>query len=125
VKTGDIGRLDADNRLYLVGRSKDIIIRGGENIACAEVEHSLTTHPAVREVAVVALPHADLGEEVAAAVVLKDGATATEQELRAHAATTLGRFEVPSRWWIRSEPLPTNASGKILKREVIAQWPAG
>ena len=125
LKTGDVGRLDADNRLYLVGRSKDIVIRGGENIACAHVEHSLLSHPAVREVAVVALPHADLGEEVAAAVVLKDGMTATEQELRAHAATTLGKFEVPSRWWLRSEPLPTNASGKILKREVIAQWPAG
>ena len=125
LKTGDLGRLDDERRLYLVGRSKDIVIRGGENIACAHVERCLLQHPAVREAAVVALPHADLGEEVAAAVVLKDGMSATPAELTAHAAAHLGRFEVPSRWWIREEPLPTNASGKIAKRDVVAQWPAG
>jgi len=121
--TGDLGRLDAERRLYVVGRSKDIVIRGGENIACAHVERCLLTHPAVREVAVVALPHADLGEEVAAAVVPKDGMQVTAEALRAHAAAHLGKFQIPSRWWIRSEPLQVNATGKFNKRELIANWP--
>ncbi len=124
IRTGDLGRLDEENRLYVVGRSKDIIIRGGENIASAHVERCLSTHPGVLEVAVVALPHDDLGEEVAAAVVLRPGATIRADDLAAHAGTTLGRFEIPSRWWLRYDALPTNASGKILKRELVEQWPA-
>lgn len=124
IRTGDLGRLDEENRLYVVGRSKDIIIRGGENIASAHVERCLATHPDVLEVAVVPLPHDDLGEEVAAAVVLRPGANIDAGDLAAHAGTTLGRFEIPSRWWLRHDALPTNASGKILKREVVAQWPA-
>lgn len=124
VPTGDLGRFDADGRLYVVGRSKDMIIRGGENVASVHVERCLRTHPAVLEAAVVPLPHADLGEEVAAAVVLRDGETVSVDELRAHAAGQLARFEVPSRWWLLHEPLPTNASGKVVKREVIARWPA-
>lgn len=124
IRTGDLGRLDEENRLYVVGRSKDIIIRGGENIASAHVERCLSTHPDVLEVAVVALPHDDLGEEVAAAVVLRPGATIRPEDLSAHAGTTLGRFEIPSRWWLRFDALPTNASGKILKRELVEQWPA-
>jgi long-chain acyl-CoA synthetase len=124
IRTGDLGRLDEENRLYVVGRSKDIIIRGGENIASAHVERCLATHPDVLEVAVVALPHDDLGEEVAAAVVLRSGATLCADDLAAHAGATLGRFEIPSRWWLRYDALPTNASGKILKRELVEQWPA-
>ncbi|WP_245169549.1 class I adenylate-forming enzyme family protein [Burkholderia seminalis] len=124
IHTGDLGRLDEGNRLYVVGRSKDIIIRGGENIASAHVERCLSTHPDVLEVAVVALPHDDLGEEVAAAVVLKPEAKLLPEDLVAHASATLGRFEIPSRWWLRRHALPTNASGKILKREIIAQWPS-
>jgi long-chain acyl-CoA synthetase len=81
-------------------------------------------HRDVLEVAVVALPHDDLGEEVAAAVVLRPGATIRPEDLSAHAGTTLGRFEIPSRWWLRFDALPTNASGKILKRELVEQWPA-
>jgi len=123
IATGDLGRFDEDGRLYIVGRSKDMIIRGGENVASVHVERCLRTHPAVAEVAVVGLPHADLGEEVAAAVVIRTGASATEEELRVHAASQLARFEVPSRWWLRHEPLPTNATGKVLKREVTAVWP--
>jgi len=124
LKTGDTGRLDEEGRLFLVGRSKDIVIRGGENIACAHVEQCLMKHPAVREVAVVPMPHADLGEEVAAVVVLKDGMQATVQQLREHAAAHLGKFQIPSRWWIRTEPLPVNALGKFVKRDLVAQWPA-
>jgi long-chain acyl-CoA synthetase len=123
VKTGDLGRLDEDGLLYVVGRSKDIIIRGGENIASVHVERSLAKHPDVLEVAVVALPHDDLGEEVAAAVVLRSGAVIRAQELAAFAEGHLGRFEIPSRWWLRYTALPTNATGKILKRELVAEWP--
>jgi steroid-24-oyl-CoA synthetase len=121
--SGDLGRIDADGWLYVTGRSKDIVIRGGENIAAVHVESALATHPDVAEVAVVPLPHPDLGEEVAAAVVLRPGGSATEDELAAHAARVLARHEVPSRWWLHPGPLPTNASGKIVRRIVREEWP--
>lgn len=121
VRTGDLGRLQ-DGYLYLSGRSRDIVIRAGENIACPHVEHCLHQHPAVREVAVVPLPHADLGEEVGAVVVLRDGQEVTADELARHTAAHLGKFEVPSRWWLRREPLPTNATGKIAKAELKSDW---
>jgi long-chain acyl-CoA synthetase len=124
LSTGDVGRLDSDGWLYPVGRKKDIVIRGGENIACAHVEARLRAHPDVAEVAVVGLPHADLGEEVGAAVVPRHGASVDTAELGAFAAETLAHFAVPSRWWVRSEPLPTNVVGKIVKRELVAGWPA-
>lgn len=123
ILTGDLGKFDDAGFLYIVGRSKDTIIRGGENIASVHVESCLREHSQVLEAAVVPLPHKDLGEEVAAAVVLRPGANVTEDELRAHAAARLARFEVPSRWWLMQTPLPTNASGKVIKREVIVNWP--
>ena len=122
LRSGDLGRLDGDGRLYVVGRSKDIIIRGGENIASLHVERRLLAHPAVRECAVVALPHADLGEEVGAAVVLDPEAQVDAAALREHARAALARFEVPTRWWIRADALPTNAAGKVLKRELVSGW---
>ncbi|MFM0347848.1 class I adenylate-forming enzyme family protein [Paraburkholderia sp. RL17-347-BIC-D] len=122
LSTGDRGRLDPDGYLYILGRSKDIIIRGGENIACAHVEHCLLQHEGVLEVAVLPLPHPDLGEEVGAVVVIRPGMVVTVDVLRAHANGLLGRHEVPTRWWLRLEPLPTNATGKISKREVLEQW---
>jgi long-chain acyl-CoA synthetase len=125
VMSGDLGRFDEEGFLYVVGRLKDTIIRGGENVASVHVEHCLRTHPDVLEVAVVPLPHHDLGEEVCAAVVLREGATVTAEELKAHAASHLAKFEVPSRWWLTRDALPTNASGKVIKREVIQQWPPG
>ena len=121
--TGDIGRVDSDGWFYLVGRRKEIIIRGGENIASAHVEARLRGHPDVAEVAVLGLPNADLGEEVAAAVVPRRGARLDPAKLALFAAQELARFEVPSRWWLRDEPLPTNAVGKVLKRELLAAWP--
>ncbi len=121
--TGDVGRQDEDGWLYLVGRKKDIVIRGGENIACAHVEARLREHPDVAEVAVVGLPHPDLGEEVAAAVVPRADTEVDIAKLGAFAAETLAHYAVPSRWWIRTEPLPTNATGKIVKRELVAAWP--
>lgn len=121
VRTGDLGRFE-DGYLYLSGRSKDIVIRAGENIACAHVEQCLLSHPAVQEVAVLPLPHADLGEEVAAVVRVREGHSVTNEALAAHAQSQLGKFEVPSRWWLRSDPLPTNASGKIAKAELKTKW---
>jgi long-chain acyl-CoA synthetase len=122
LRTGDLGRIDGDGLLYIVGRSKDIVIRGGENVACAHVERCLLLHPAVLECAVLPLPHGDLGEEVAAVVVLKPGSATTREQLREHAVVHLGRFEVPTRWWLRHDALPTNAAGKVHKRELVEGW---
>jgi long-chain acyl-CoA synthetase len=121
VRTGDLGRLE-DGYLFMAGRSKDIVIRAGENIACAHVEQCLLQHPAVQEAAVLPLPHEDLGEEVAAVVRLRAGHSANEADLQRHAAAHLGKFEVPSRWWLRREPLPTNATGKIAKGDLKSGW---
>jgi long-chain acyl-CoA synthetase len=123
LRTGDLGRLDEDGYLYVVGRSKDVIIRGGENIAAANVEQALSAHAAVAEAAVVGLPDPEFGEVVAAAVVLRGGSCSTVAELAAFARKRLAYFEVPTRWWIRGE-LPTNATGKALKRTLVAEWPA-
>jgi long-chain acyl-CoA synthetase len=120
--TGDIGRLDARGHLYVTDRAKDIIIRGGENIAAAHVESVLDLHPAVAESAVVSLPHPDLGEEVGAVVVRCAGAAVTEHELAQHAASRLAGFEVPSRWWLRSEPLTISSAGKIDKKLVRQEF---
>ncbi len=122
ISTGDLGRIEEPGWLYVTGRSKDIIIRGGENIACAHVERSLLRHPQVLEAAAVGLPDADLGEQVGAVVVLAPGAAADIAALRAHAGRELARFEQPARWWLRRDPLPVNAAGKVLRREIRAQW---
>jgi long-chain acyl-CoA synthetase len=122
LRTGDLARLGDDGWLSIVGRSKDVVIRGGENIASVRVEDRLTEHPAVLEVAVVGLPHPELGEELAAAVVLRHGAAADDGDLARFAAETLAYFEVPTRWWF-CDDLPKNATGKILKREVALRWP--
>jgi long-chain acyl-CoA synthetase len=120
--TGDIGRLDTDGYLYVTDRSKDIVIRGGENIATPHVEDRLARHPSVREVAVIGLPHATLGEELGAVIVLRAGESTTAQELAAFCSESLAYFEVPSRWRFDPGPLPQNTTGKILKREVRRQW---
>jgi len=122
IRTGDIGRVDEDRYLYITGRSKEIIIRGGENVSAAAVEAALARHPAIAEAAVVGLPDPDLGEVVAAAVTVADGATPSAVELDQWARKNLAHFAVPARWWIRSS-LPTNDAGKVLKRELIASWP--
>jgi long-chain acyl-CoA synthetase len=122
--TGDIGRIDPDGYLYVLDRCKDVVIRGGENVTGPHIEDQLLTHPDVSEAAVFGLPHPDLGEEVAAVVVPRAGSLLTAEALRAYAAARLANFEVPTRWWIRTEPLPVNAVGKVLKRELRAEWPA-
>jgi long-chain acyl-CoA synthetase len=122
LRTGDIGRFDEDGYLYVTDRSKDIVIRGGENIATPNVEDRLLRHPAISEVAVIGLPHTTLGEELAAAVVLREGAHVTPEELAKHVGARLAHFEVPTRWWIGMEALPRNSTGKVLKRTIRTMW---
>jgi long-chain acyl-CoA synthetase len=122
VHTGDLGRIE-DGRLYITGRSKDIVIRGGENIAAPHVESVLLQHPDVADVAVVGLPHPDLGEEVAAAVQLRSGASAGVEELTQYARGRLASFEVPSRWWLADEPLPMTDAGKADKKRLRVIFP--
>jgi long-chain acyl-CoA synthetase len=121
IRTGDLGRL-VDGLLFITGRSKDMVIRGGENIAAAHVESVLLRHPAVSVAAVVGLPHADLGEEVGAAVVPASGADVSVSELASFAAERLAHFEVPSKWWVHPGPLPTGDTGKLDKRALRAAW---
>jgi len=122
VRTGDLARLDEEGFCYIVDRAKDILIRGGENIYCIQVESALYEHPAVMDAAVVGIPHRTLGEEPGAVVHLKPGAQATEDELRAFVAKRLAAFEVPVKIKFWPEPLPRNAAGKILKRELRAEF---
>jgi long-chain acyl-CoA synthetase len=114
-RSGDIGRYDEDGFLYLVDRAKDMIIRGGENVYCVEVEEVLFEHPDVVDAAVVGVPHKVLGEEVKAVVQLKPGSTATAEDLRTHSAARLANFKVPEYVDLRDEPLPRNPAGKVLK----------
>lgn len=118
LKTGDLGRLDADGFLYIVDRTKDIIIRGGENVYSIEIENSLLSHPQVLEAAVIGLPHPELGEEIAAVVQVRSNASTTEEDLISYALENLARFKVPSKIHIRRQPLPRNAAGKVLKGEL-------
>lgn len=122
LRTGDIGRIDHDGYVYITGRSKDVIIRGGENVAAAHVEACLAQHSAVSEVAVVGLAHEDLGEEVGAVLVTHDNAPIDPEELRQFCRERLAHFEVPSRWWLREKPLPINAVGKIDKPRLREEW---
>ena len=116
--TGDIGHLDEQGRLYLSSRRSDLIIRGGENVYPAEIEGVLVEHPDVAEAAVLGVPHEDLGQEVAAVVVLREGSDPTEDELRAYVAERLAYFKVPTHWRFTRAPLPRNATGKIKRASV-------
>jgi long-chain acyl-CoA synthetase len=120
--TGDVGRIDQDGYLYVTDRNKDIVIRGGENIATPNVENRLLEHPAVMEAAVVGLPHPTLGEELGAIVVTHRDAQVTEEELAQFVAATLAYFEVPSRWQLRKVALPQNTTGKVMKRIIRDEW---
>ena len=116
--TGDIGRVDENEFLYLMDRKKDMVLRGGENVYCAEVEAVIYHHPAIAECIVFGVPDDRLGEAVATALVLKPGASLTEDELREHCAASMAKHKIPERIWFSDEPFPRNASGKFLKREV-------
>ena len=118
VRTGDLAKLDEEGFCFIIDRAKDMLIRGGENIYCIEVENALYDHPAVMDAAVVGIPHRTLGEEPGAVVTLKPGAHATEAELRAHVAERLAAFKVPVAIKFWHEVLPRNPNGKILKNEL-------
>ena len=118
LNTGDIARIDEDGFVYIVDRAKDMVIRGGENVYCSEVEIAIYKHDAIAEAAVFGIPDERLGEEVAAVVVVKPGASLTEAELVAHLSGSLAKHKIPSKIWFRNEPIPVNANGKFLKREL-------
>jgi long-chain acyl-CoA synthetase len=115
--TGDLGRVDDDGYVYVIGRLKDMIIRGGLNVYPREVEEVLHRHPAVSEAAIVGVPDERLGEEVGAAVVLAPGAAAAPEELRDWLKERVAPFKYPRRVWMLDE-LPKGPTGKILKREI-------
>ncbi len=117
-RTGDEGHLDADGYLYLVDRINDMIVTGGENVYSIEVEHAMSSHPAIEQVAVIGIPHPVWGEQVHAIVVLRPGASATEEELKDHVRLTLGGFKVPKSVEFRTEPIPLSGALKPLKREL-------
>jgi len=114
-RTGDIARMDEEGFVFIVDRAKDMIIRGGENIYCVEIENVLYQHPAVVDAAVVGVPHVQLGEEVKAVVHAKPGADVAADELRALCRAHLADFKVPAYVEFHAEPLPRNPAGKILK----------
>jgi long-chain acyl-CoA synthetase len=121
-KSGDVATVDAEGYFFIVDRKKDMIIRGGYNVYPREIEEILYGHPAVLEAAVLAVPHAELGEEVGAAVVLNEGAEASADELREHCKAEVAAYKYPRQIWFLDE-LPKGPTGKILKREI--EVPAG
>jgi long-chain acyl-CoA synthetase len=123
-RTGDLGLRDEAGLYYVVDRMKDVIIRGGENVYCAEVEALLLEHPLVRDAAVVGLPHQDYGEEVAAVIQVAAGdlTDAAAEEIRASLSGRLARFKIPTAIRLTEGELPRTATGKILKRELRQRY---
>lgn len=116
--TGDLGYVDEEGFVYVVDRIKDMVLRGGENVYCSEVEAAIFEHPDIHEVAVFGLPHERLGEEVVAAIQPTAGSNLDLDQLTAFLGERLATFKIPSQWFVREEPLPRGATGKILKREI-------
>ncbi len=116
--TGDIARIDEDGFIFIVDRKKDMVLRGGENVYCAEVESAIFEHEAVSEVTVFGVPDERLGEEVAAAVYLNDTDSINAEALRTFLQGRIAKHKIPQYLWFLQEPLPRNASGKFLKREL-------
>jgi steroid-24-oyl-CoA synthetase len=120
LRMGDIGRIE-DGRLYLASRKRDLILRGSENVYPVEIENRLAEHPGVAEVAVVGVPHEELGQEVKAVVVPLAGATLDSDDLGRFVAERLAYYKVPTLWEIRDEALPRNATGKVLKQVLTGE----
>jgi long-chain acyl-CoA synthetase len=115
--TGDLARVDEDGYFFIVDRKKDVIIRGGYNVYPRELEEILYQHPAVREAAVIGIPHDLYGEEIGAAVALKGGARTSAEELRAYVKEHVAAYKYPRHVWLVDE-LPKGPTGKILKRQI-------
>jgi long-chain acyl-CoA synthetase len=116
-RTGDMARMDEDGYFFIVDRKKDVIIRGGYNVYPREIEDVLYEHPAVREAAVIGVPHDELGEEVAAVVALKPGSSVAPEELRTYVKERVAAYKYPRHVWYVDE-LPKGSTGKILKRAI-------
>jgi long-chain acyl-CoA synthetase len=116
--TGDIGKIDDDGYFYIVDRKKQMIIRGGLNIYPREIEEVLYEHPAVAEACVIGIPHDSLGEEVGAAVALKDGVSAEPEELREFVKQRVAAYKYPRKVWL-VDALPKGPTGKIQRRDVV------
>jgi long-chain acyl-CoA synthetase len=116
--TGDLARTDSGGFYYIVDRKKDMIIRGGYNVYPREIEEVLYEHPAVLEAAVIGIPHGSLGEEVAAAVALRPGATSTPDELREYVRERVAAYKYPRHVWL-IDGLPKGATGKVQKRDIV------
>jgi long-chain acyl-CoA synthetase len=115
--TGDMGKIDEDGYFSIVDRKKELIIRGGYNVYPREVEEVLYEHPAVQEAAVIGVPDEKMGEEVGAAIVLKDGEDLSESDLRDYVKGEVAGYKYPRKVWFLDE-LPKGPTGKILKREI-------
>jgi long-chain acyl-CoA synthetase len=126
-RTGDLGYRDSEGLHYVVDRKKDVIIRGGENVYCAEVEAAILEHRAVKDVAVVGLPDPEYGEKVAAVIQVVDAGRAAglPDELKAMLATTLAKFKIPTAYKLTEAELPRTATGKVLKRELRGLFAQG
>jgi long-chain acyl-CoA synthetase len=122
LRTGDVGYLDEEGFLFIEDRLKDMILRGGANVYCAEVESVLYEHPAIWEAAVCGLPDERLGESVAAIIVLREGAHLNEEQLTVFLATRLAPYKIPTRIAFTSERLPTNGAGKISKKDLAMRY---
>jgi long-chain acyl-CoA synthetase len=118
--TGDVADIDADGYLYVVGRTRDVVIRGGEKVYSAEVEAVLCEHPVVVDAGVVGVPHPELGEEVAALVQVTDATQVGADDLTAYVAQRLAQFKVPRHLVLVTEPLPRSATGKLVRAELVA-----
>ncbi len=116
--TGDVAYMDGDEFIYLVDRAKDMVLRGGENVYCAEVESALFEHESVAECVVFGVEDERLGEEVAAAIYLTQVGSVDTEGLRAYLRETLSSYKIPRYIWLVDAPLPRNANGKFVKREV-------
>ncbi len=123
--TGDIARIDEDGFVFIVDRAKDMVIRGGENIYCSEVESAIYEHPAIAEAAVFGISDDRLGEIVAAAIVLRPDESLSQEELSDFLAERIAKFKIPATVWFRSEQLPRNANGKFMKRELREELTGG
>jgi long-chain acyl-CoA synthetase len=119
--TGDIARIDDEGFVYIVDRAKDMVLRGGENVYCSEVETAIYHHDAIAEAAVFGVPDDRLGEEVGVAIVLRPDASLTDQQLREFLTGKIAAYKIPAHIWFLTDPLPRNASGKFLKKDLKKQ----
>ncbi len=124
-RTGDIARIDGEGYVYIVDRAKDMVLRGGENVYCSEVEAAIYQHPDVVEAAVFSVPDDRLGEDVGAAVLLRPGSVLSHKDLRTFLADGLAKHKIPGTVWFLDQPIPRNANGKFVKRELRTKLLAG